>query len=311
MKNLLATAAVIALGAVPAFAQDAESCEAVEFSDVGWTDITATTALTTTVLEGLGYAPDIKILSVPVTLTSVSRGDIDVFLGNWMPAQTEAMAPYMEDGSIDVVRRNLTGAKYTLATLTTMADNGLTDYADIAEFEEELDGKIYGIEPGNEGNMKIAEMIDKDDFGLSGFEVVESSEQAMLAQAQRAAQAGEGIVFLAWEPHPMNSNLDLTYLSGGDEYFGPDFGGAEVFTVTRKGLAEECPNLGAFLNNLEFSLQMENEVMGAILDDNAAPDEAAEAWLKENPDVLEGWLAGVTTLEGEEGLPAVRESLGL
>ena len=60
-------------------------CDTVTFSDVGWTDITATTAATTLVLEGLGYETDVKVLSVPVTNTSLANGDIDVFLGNWMP----------------------------------------------------------------------------------------------------------------------------------------------------------------------------------------------------------------------------------
>ena len=41
------------------------------------------------------------------------------------------------------------------------------------------------------------------------------------------------------------------------------------------------------------------------------PEEAANAWLKEHPDVLEGWLEGVTTFEGEPGLPAVKEHLGI
>lgn len=311
MKHLLATAALAALTAAPALAQDAASCAEVSFSDVGWTDITATTALATTVLEALGYQPEVKILSVPVTLTSLGRGDIDVFLGNWMPSQTAMMEPYLADETIDVVRKNLTGAKYTLATLTPTAEQGLTDYSNITEFADELDNKIYGIEPGNEGNMKIARMIENDEFGLGDFEVVESSEQAMLAQADRAAEAGEPIVFLAWEPHPMNTNLDITYLSGGDEIFGPNYGGAEVYTLTRKGYVEECPNVGAFLNNLEFTLDMENQVMGLILDENQAPGEAAKAWLSENPDVLDGWLEGVTTLQGEEGLPAVKEALGI
>ena len=33
-------------------------CGTVTFSDVGWTDITATTAATTVVLEALGYGGD-------------------------------------------------------------------------------------------------------------------------------------------------------------------------------------------------------------------------------------------------------------
>ncbi len=109
----------------------------------------------------------------------------------------------------------------------------------------------------------------------------------------------------------MNANLRLTYLTGGDDFFGPDFGGATVFTNTRAGYVEECPNVGQLLNNLEFTLAMENEIMGKILDMNMDPDEAAETWLQENPDILDGWLVGVTTVEGEEGLPAVTAALGL
>jgi glycine betaine/proline transport system substrate-binding protein len=133
----------------------------------------------------------------------------------------------------------------------------------------------------------------------------------MLAQAAKAERQGEGIVFLGWEPHPMNANLEMTYLSGGDDVFGPDFGGATVFTNTRTGYVDECANVGQLLNNLVFSLEMENEIMGAILDDSADPGEAAKAWLAANPQVLDGWLDGVTTRDGGEGLAAVREALGV
>ena len=79
----------------------------------------------------------------------------------------------------------------------------------------------------------------------------------------------------------------------------------------RAGFLEDCANLGRFLTNLEFTLAMENEVMGAILDEGEAPDAAAEAWLQANPAVLDGWLEGVTTVDGEPGLPAVKAALGL
>ena len=78
-------------------------------------------------------------------------------------------------------------------------------------------------------------MIDDDTFGLSGFELVESSEQGMLAEVQRASRSNKPIVFLGWEPHPMNTNFELTYLTGGDDVFGPNFGGATVYTNVRKG----------------------------------------------------------------------------
>ncbi len=314
MKKIAAFLGGLALSAMvagTAFAAEPDSCKTVRFSDVGWTDITATTAATTTVLKALGYDTEIKILSVPVTYASLKNKDIDVFLGNWMPTMEGDIAAYRDDGSVETVGVNLEGAKYTLAVPKYTFDKGLKTFADIAKFKDSLDGKIYGIEPGNDGNRLIIGMIDQDAFGLKGFEVVESSEQGMLAQVARATKRDEDVVFLGWEPHPMNANFDMAYLDGGDDYFGPNYGGATVYTNVRAGYTEECPNVGKLLKNLKFSLAMENEIMGAILDDSEEPADAAAAWLKDHPATFEAWLDGVTTRDGGDAFAAVKGALGL
>ncbi len=287
----------------------AADCGEITFSDVGWTDITATTAATTYVLDALGYETDIQVLSVPVTYTALAAGDIDIFLGNWMPTMEADIAPYREAGTVDTVRANLEGAKYTLATNAAGAALGIGNFGDIAANLDALEGEIYGIEPGNDGNRLILDMIEADAFGLSEFEVVESSEAGMLAQVARASDRDEPVVFLGWEPHPMNANFELTYLEGGDDWFGPNLGGATVFTNTSAGYVDECPNVGALLQNLEFTLAMENEIMGAILNDGEDPRDAAEAWLSANRDVLSGWLDGVTTMDGGDAVAAVNAAL--
>jgi glycine betaine/proline transport system substrate-binding protein len=295
--------------AICAASTAAANCDTVTFSDVGWTDITATTAATTYILDALGYETDIKVLSVPVTYTALAEGDVDVFLGNWMPTMEADIAPYREAGTVDTVRANLEGAKYTLAVNKAAADLGIASFADIATHRDALDAEIYGIEPGNDGNRLIMDMIAANAFGLEGFEVVESSEQGMLAQVDRATDRDEPIVFLGWEPHPMNANFELTYLEGGDDWFGPNLGGATVFTNTRAGYVGECANVGTLLNNLEFTLAMENEIMGAILNDGEEPRDAAEAWLKANPDAFVAWLEGVTTKDGGDAVAAVKAAL--
>jgi glycine betaine/proline transport system substrate-binding protein len=303
--RLSTATAALALLTAPAFAD----CGTVRFSDVGWTDITATTAVASTILTALGYQTETLVLSVPVTYTSMANGDIDVFLGNWMPTMEADIAPYREAGTVDTVRMNLAGAKYTLATNAAGAALGITDFASIAAHRDALDGQIYGIEPGNDGNRLILDMIEQDAFGLSGFQVVESSEQGMLAQVARSERRNQPVVFLGWEPHPMNANYDMTYLAGGDDWFGPNYGGAEVYTNTRAGYVGECPNVGALLNNLEFSLALENEVMGAILNDGTEPGAAARAWLAAHPEVLGPWLDGVTTMDGGDAMAAVTAAL--
>ncbi|MGO8099103.1 choline ABC transporter substrate-binding protein [Rhizobium leguminosarum] len=311
-KLVTATAVAALSVATAAFAADPDSCATVRFADVGWTDITATTATASVILKSIGYETDVKVLSVPVTYTSLKNKDIDIFLGNWMPTQEKDIRPYIDDKSVESFGPNLVGAKYTLATNAKGAELGIKDFKDIAAHKDDLDGKIYGIEPGNDGNRLVMDMIEKNEFGLKDLEVVESSEQGMLAQVARADKAGKPVVFLGWEPHPMNTNFKLTYLTGGDNVFGPDFGGAKVFTNVRAGYLDECPNVGLMLKNLTFSLDMENQIMGKILNDGKEPEAAASEWLKANPAALEPWLAGVKTRDGKgEALAAAKTGLGL
>lgn len=303
-----------ALLSLPVIAQAAEpaQCSTVNFSDVGWTDITVTTAVTSEVLKGLGYKTKTTMISVPVTYKSLADGkNMDVFLGNWMPTMENDIKAYRDAGTVETVRANLENAKYTLAVPEALYEKGLKDFSDLPKFSKELDGKIYGIEPGNDGNRMIQTMIDKNAFGLkdAGFKVVESSEAGMLSQVDRAQRRGTEVVFLGWEPHPMNTRFKMKYLTGGDEFFGPNYGQATIYTNTRKGYTEECSNVGQLLKNLVFTLDMESTLMGKVLDDKIKPDAAAKAWLKQNPQVLESWLAGVTTADGKPGLEAVKASL--
>jgi glycine betaine/proline transport system substrate-binding protein len=307
-RSLLIAAAVCA----PLMAQAAEpaTCKNVRFADVGWTDITVTTAVTSKILNTLGYKTKTSLISVPVTYKSLENKDIDVFLGNWMPTMEADIAPYRDNGSVETVRANLEGAKYTLAVSEAAYNAGLKSFADIAKFHKELDGKIYGIEPGNDGNRLIQGMIDDNTFDLKSFKLVESSEAGMLSQVERAERRNKWVVFLGWEPHPMNSRVKMKYLEGGDDVFGPNLGGATIYTNVRKGYVEECANVGKLLNNLEFSLKMENELMGAVLNDKQKPRAAATAWLKANQNVLEAWLDGVTTFDGSKpALDVVKAAL--
>ncbi|MFN3720658.1 MAG: choline ABC transporter substrate-binding protein [Rhizobium rhizophilum] len=293
-----------------ASAQDGESCKTIRLSDPGWTDITATNGVATVILEALGYQPDVKTLSVPIGYQSMKNGEIDVFLGNWMPAQQAFIDDLSSTKAIEIMAKNLEGAKFTLAVPTATAEKGIKDFADLGKNPDEFESKIYGIEPGAPANANIQKMIDAGEFGLKDWELVESGEQAMLAQVERASKEGKGVVFLAWAPHPMNERFDLTYLSGGDAYFGPNFGGAEVYTLARTGWSGGCPNAATLFKQMTFDVSMENVLMGEILGGKDSTD-AASTWLKANPAVLDTWLKGVTTFDGEPGDAAVKSALGL
>lgn len=312
MKRKIAAGLLASLSfAAQANAADPATCNAPRFSDVGWTDITATTTTSAIVLEALGYKPDVQVLSVAVTYESLKKGDTDIFLGNWMPLQEPIQKPLVDAGQIEVVRANLEGARIGFAVPQTTFDAGLKTYSDIAKFKDKLGGKIYSIEAGSSANTTILKTIADNGFDLGSFELVESSEQGMLAQVQRAIGSEQDILFFGWRPHPMNVRFKMAYLTDGKDMFGPKDGAASVLTNTRAGFSKDCPNLGKFLSNLSFTVDAEDLMMSYILDEGMAPRDAATRWLKENPAVLDGWLKDVTTVDDQPALAAAHKALGL
>lgn len=292
-----------------ALAQEPQQCQKVTLSDPGWTDIGATNGITTTLLQAMGYKTNIFLLSVPVGYESIRSGKIDVFMGNWMPAQSAFMTKYKD--SIDVVRTNLDGVKFTLAVPEYAYNAGVKDFADLHKFGTKFHRTIYGIGAGSPANQKLQKMIDTNDFDLKKWRLVESGEQAMLSQVARSIKRDRFVVFLAWEPHPMNVNFDLKYLSGGDKYFGANYGSATIRTVTRKGYSQTCSNVGKLLDNLKFNLDMENQIIANVKQKDQQSDVAAKNWIKAHPQILTSWLEGVTTFTGQPALPAVKQALGL
>ncbi len=308
LKTLFLSVSMALSGVCAQAAEDA-SCRTVRFADVGWSDIAATTGMASVVLEGLGYKPAVTIASIPIAFAGMKNKRIDVFLGYWKPSMTPVIDPFVKAGQIKVLDTpNLAGAKYTLAVPHYLYDKGLKSFADIARFHRELDGKIHGIEPGNDGNALVMGMIKDNTFGLGKFKLVASSEAVMLVNVQGAVRRKRATVFLGWEPHPMNVQMKLNYLAGGDDVFGPNFGEAKVYTAVSSGYEEKCANVAAFLRNLQFTTDMESQVMGPILD-KVKPATAARNFLKKNPAVLGPWLQGVTTVDGKDGLAAVTAAL--
>lgn len=301
----IGAALALVVAATAAHAEDA-SCKKVRFADVGWTDIQVTTGVTANILEALGYEPEVKTLSVPVTFASMKNKDIDVFLGNWMPSMTADIKPYVDDKSVTVVGTNLDNAGYGLVVPKYVSDAGVKSLKDIGAHKDEFGGKIYGIEAGNDGNRIISTMISKPENNLQGFELVESSEAGMLTEAEKAMKKKKWIVFLGWTPHPVMGAMDITYLDGmGDS----GFGAAIVNTIERSGYSAQCPNVGKLLSNLKFNLAMEGAMMEPVLKSGADPKATALEWLKKNPDAATPWLSGVKTFDGGDASAAVKAAL--
>ena len=294
-------ALALGLANVTAHADDAQ-CSTVKLADPGWSDIASTNAIARLLLESLGYQVKVDSLAVPIIYGGLKDGKVDAFLGNWMPAQQGFHDKFIANGDVQQLSRNLEGTEFTLAVPDYVWNAGVKDFADLHKYADQFDKKLYGIGSGAPANLSLKAIIDKNEFDLGQWKLVESSEQAMLAQVDRAVKKQQFITFLGWTPHPMNVKLKMHYLTGGEQWFGSK---GEVYTLTRKGYPQACPNTAKLLGNLKFTLDMENSIMAEVVDKKISFDEAAKAWVKANPEVLESWLAGVTTQTGSDAKEAV------
>ena len=298
MSRCLLSLTISALLSYNATAAEAPTCKNVRLGVVNWTDVIATSAMTQVLLDGLGYETKQTSASQQIIFAGIRDQRLDLFLGYWNPLMTQTITPFVEAKQVRVLDKpSLEDARATLAVPTYLADKGLKSFADIAKFKTELGGKIYGIEPGSGANTQIKAMIAKNQFGLGGFQLVESSEAGMLSAVTRAVNRKDAVVFFGWAPHPMNVNVQMTYLTGSDNALGPDEGRATVWTVTAPDYASRCPNVERLLTNLTFSAESESRMMQPLLDHKDAL-ESAKAWLKAHPADQRRWLEGVTTFDG-------------
>ncbi|WP_017902526.1 choline ABC transporter substrate-binding protein [Pseudomonas asplenii] len=306
MKKLstILCAGLLAASSLGAYAD--QTCDTVKMADPGWSDIAATNAIAGLLLEGLGYKAKVDTLAVPITYGGLKDGQVDVFLGNWMPAQQGFYDKFIGSGDVTQLAKNLEGTEFTLAVPDYVWDAGVHDFADLQKFADKFDKKLYGIGSGAPANASLAQIIKHDEFGLGQWKLVESSEQAMLAEVGRSIKKQKFVVFLGWTPHPMNVQIKMHYLKGGEKYFGDS---GSVYTVTRKGYAQACPNVGKLFSNLRFTLDMENSIMADVANKKLSNADAAKAWIKANPAVLDKWLDGVKTADGQDGLAAVKARL--
>jgi glycine betaine/proline transport system substrate-binding protein len=93
--------------------------------------------------------------------------------------------------------------------------------------------------------------------------------------------------------------------------FGPNYGGATVYTIARRGYAEACPNVAKLFSQMKYDIDFENTGMQMVTGDGKEFADAAKAMLAKRPELLDAWLKDVTTLDGKPALPAVKAALGM
>lgn len=273
-------------------------CKSVSFGLVDWSDLRATTAVTSELLTELGYEPKQLELDENDIYSKLASGELDAFLGLWLPSSQEQIDPYLSRRQVEIIGKNIPQARYALAVPDYVYEAGVRSIADIGKHRQQFAGRVHGLEQGNSANQYLRGLIDKNTHQLGGFSLIELPERLMLRQVKRYHKDQQWVAFLAWEPHPMNEAYNVRYLQGGDDHFGPDMGLSSVNTLTRAKFSQDCANATKLLTQLQLPADQVAGIMDMMVNQFVPADRAARHWMFTHPHLVTDWLQGITMQNG-------------
>jgi glycine betaine/proline transport system substrate-binding protein len=256
--------------------------EEIVFGLINWPENIAVNHVWKVLLEEEGYEVDIKQLEMGTIMEALSTGDLDVGIEVWLPVQDISYyeqykdtvdfneTPWFENGKVGIV-------------VPEYMDN-INSVEDLNDHKDLFEGEIIGFEPGA-GTMEVTEKLIED-YHLD-FELVPSSEAAMLGALREAVRAEEPIAVPLWQPHGIFSDLDLKFLDDPQKTYGEV---EEISLAKREGFADDYPEINEWLSDWSID---DDETMAELINfvnESDDPLEGAKEWVEENRDLTDEWI---------------------
>lgn len=281
----------------------------IRFGVPAWPGVTVKTEVAAQILQAMGYEVEQSVLSAPAVFESLKTNNLDAYLAGWSPQEDTMIDPLKERGEIELLGTNLEGGRISLCVPTYVWEAGVKSFADLDKYAEKFKYKIYNLQPGTGMNTHMAEIIANDIAGLGVWTQVESSTPAMLATVRAQMRQNKWVTFGCWKPHWMNVILDIKYLEGvpGTEKFVSE---SVVYTIVRTGLKDDNPEVYKFLKQIKVNPEIQSEWIYEFGYKKRKPEDVAKEWIRKNLDIVEEWLKGVKTLNGEPAAEVLRKTFG-
>ncbi|RSL32736.1 glycine betaine ABC transporter substrate-binding protein [Salibacterium salarium] len=261
--------------------EEANSDDKIMMGQINWAENIAVTNMWKVILEDQGYDVEFNVLDMGTTMAAVAEGGLDVSLEVWLPVQD---ANYVEEYEDEINFSEETwydNAKVGLVVPEYMED--INSIEDLNENSDKFNGEITGFDPGA-GTMEVTETLI-DEYELD-YELLPSSEPAMLEEINQAIQAEEPIVAPLWSPHRVFSEHDLKYLEDPKNTYGDS---EKIHHATRQGFAEDYPEVDEWFKNWKMDDDAIGDLMVAV-NEAEEPIDGAEKWVEENQDLIDEWM---------------------
>ncbi|SDX27961.1 glycine betaine ABC transporter substrate-binding protein [Salimicrobium album] len=259
---------------------DTKQDETITFGATTWTSTQVPTAIASQILEEAGYQTEITTVAQPLIFEGLANKDMDVFMDAWLPHTEEELWNKYKDSLQKVT------ASYKEVPLGWV----VPEYME-ADSIEDLKGKSdqFTDEVVTIGAGAGIVEISKDIFpayGLDDYELVPTSESAMMGVVDEKTKAKEPFIITGWRPHSMFQRYDLKFLEESKDLFKYD----NVYVLSYQGLEEKHPEAYNILSNWEISVEDLEEMMLKYEKEDKSFEELAQKWIEDNRDKVETML---------------------
>ena len=247
---------------------------------VNWAEDVAVSNVWKVLLEEKGYTVNLKSLEVAPLFVGLNKGDIDVFMDAWLPTTHKTYWDKYQEKLDDY------GVWYKSEAKIGLVVPNYVDLKSVEDLKAKKDlfaGKIIGIDPGA-GIMKSTEKAVTS-YGLD-YEVIQSSEAAMLTSLDKAYRDKKPIVITGWSPHWMFTKYDLKYLEDPKKDFGE---AEEIHTLANKEFTKKNPEVAKMLKTFKLDDKQIGD-LEILIKEGMEPEAAAKKWIGENKAVVDSWM---------------------
>ncbi|QHE50905.1 glycine betaine ABC transporter substrate-binding protein [Pontibacillus sp. HMF3514] len=282
LSFILATLMVAVLTACGSTSGESEEKDPkLTIGQINWAENIAVTNMWKVILEDKGYDVELNNLNMGTTMKALENGELDASLEVWLPVQD---ANYLKEYKDTVNFSEATWydkAKVGLVVPSYMEE--VNSIKDLNEHKEKFEGEIIGFDPGA-GTMEVTQQLIKD-YNLD-YELLSSSEPAMLAEIGKAVEKKEPIVAPLWSPHWVFSKYDLKFLEDPQKTFG---GVEKIHHATRQKFSEDFPKVSQWFKNWKMNDKQIGELISYV-ENSEEPINGAKKWVEENQKLINEWV---------------------
>lgn len=262
--------------------ESSESKGTIEMAQINWAENIAVSNMWKVILEEKGYDVNLNLLDMGVIMQALADSELDINLEVWLPVQDQIYLEEYEDEVTFAEEPWYDNAKVGLVVPTYLED--INSIEDLNENKEMFDGEITGFDSGA-GTMEVTkdELIPEYDLD---YELLPSSEPAMISEIDRAINNEEPIVSPLWSPHRVFAQYDLKFLEDPENVYGET---EKIYHATRQGFDEDFPEVSQWMKNWNMDDDAIGELM-TYVNDAEEPIDGAEKWVEENQDLIDEWL---------------------